>query len=155
MRARVSIAWLAPVIAALGAGPWPDASGQASTRYEVRLAATPRDTSMRATISGSGTAEVTVAGRTLTVSGRFSGLKSRATRARIHRGRAVAVRGPAVHDLELTTTSADGTAGTVFGELELDDAMRAALEAGHLYLQLDSAGAPDGNLWGWLYEAVR
>ena len=58
-------------------------------------------------------------------------------------------RGPAIAELEIIK-SADGT---FKGGVELDREQRAALLAGHLYIQLHSERgvAPDGAaLWGWL-----
>ena len=63
-------------------------------------------------------------------------------------GPAVGVRGPALRSLEVTN-AADGA---LRGTLELTDEQIAALRAGRLYIQVDSAPAPDGNLWGWLLE---
>jgi hypothetical protein len=124
---------------------------QRAERFRARLAPTPRDTAMRAAIAGSGAVEATLEGRVLTVSGTFEGLKSPAVRARIHSGRATAVRGPAVQSLDLTRGPA-GTSGTIAGVAELDDDSLTALAAGRLYIQVDSESAPEGNLWGWLLQ---
>jgi hypothetical protein len=129
--------------------PAVEATAQRAEHFEARLAPTPRDAAMRATIAGSGAVEATLDGRALTVSGTFQGLKSPAIRARIHSGRATAVRGPVVASLDLARDPA-GTAGTMAGVVELDDEMFTALAAGRLYIQVDSEGVPDGNLWGWL-----
>jgi hypothetical protein len=59
------------------------------------------------------------------------------------------VRGRVVASLDLARAPA-GTAGTMAGVVELDDEMFTALAAGRLYIQVDSEGVPDGNLWGWL-----
>lgn len=133
----------------------PYAAAQRAQTFQVRLAPAPRDTAMRAQIAGRGTVEVTLTDRTLTIDGSFEGLKSPATRARIHRGPATAVRGPAVYTLDVSADSGGGAAGTLMGVIELSDDALAALAAGHLYIQLDSEGAPDGNLWGWLLPAQR
>ena len=101
---------------------------------------------MREFVAGNGSAEATLAGNELTVIGRFEGLKSEATRARIHIGPVTGVRGPAAYELEVSKAMA----GTISGVVELSDDTLARLDAGHLYIQIDSDSAPEGNLWGWL-----
>lgn len=118
---------------------------------EVRLAAAPRDSAMREFVAGSGSAEVTLAGSELTITGRFEGLKSAATDANIHLAPVTGVRGPAVYALEVSTAMA----GAISGVFELSDETLARLEAGHLYIQIDSDSAPEGNLWGWLLWTDR
>lgn len=119
--------------------------------YRARLSVVPLDVAMQATIAGSGTATATLKGSTLTINGTFSGLKTAATLARLHRGPRTAMRGPAIGDL--TTTA--GTSGTISGTIELTKAQIDDLAAGRLYLQLHSEKAPDGNLWGWLLPETK
>ena len=72
----------------------------------------------------------------------------------LHQGVATGARGPAIAELTITK-SADGT---FTGGVELDREQRAALLAGHLYIQLHSERgvAPDGAaLWGWLLTNQR
>jgi hypothetical protein len=121
------------------------ASAQAPV-YRARLSVVPIDIAMQATIAGSGSATATLKGTALTITGTFSGLKTPATVARLHRGPRTAMRGPAIGDL--TATAA--TSGTIGGTIELSKQHVDDLVAGRLYLQLDSEKAPDGNLWGWL-----
>jgi hypothetical protein len=85
-------------------------------------------------------------GSTLTITGTFSGLKTPATVARVHRGPRTAMRGAPIADLTVTA----GTSGTISGSLELTREQIEDLAAGRLYVQLHSEKAPDGNLWGWL-----
>jgi len=128
-----------------------ESAAQRTREYSIRLAATPRDTSMRATVAGSGSARATLDGRVLSISGSFEGLKSQATEANIRMGAATAVRGPAIHPLEVT----GAMEGTISGAVELSDAALEGLNAGRLYIQLDSESAPDGNLWGWILRDER
>jgi hypothetical protein len=118
--------------------------------FDVRLSPAPRDAAMRATIAGSGSVKATLAGHELTIDGTFTGFVSPATRAAIHRGPAVGMRGPAVYEL----TVSRGTSGTVSGTITLNDAALEALSSGQLYLQIAAEGAPDGNVWGWLLPAA-
>lgn len=141
---------MAPVVLAVAAALSGAAAQQART-FEVRLAAAPRDGAMREFVAGSGSAQVTLAGNELTVTGRFQGLKSDATRANIHLAPVTGVRGPAVYELEVSKAMA----GTISGVFELRDDTLARLEAGHLYIQIDSDSAPEGNLWGWLLWGNR
>ena len=141
------MALVVPVLAAAFFG----AMAQDAQTFEVRLAAAPRDGAMREFVAGSGSAQVTLAGSELTVTGRFEGLKSTATRANIHLAPVTGVRGPAVYKLEISAASA----GTISGVFELGDETLARLDAGHLYIQIDSGSAPEGNLWGWLLRTER
>jgi len=148
------VAALAPAVLITALPVAPQAVAQRAQTFEVRLAATPRDTAMREIIAGHGAVQATLVGRELTLMATFEGLKSPATQARIHMGPATAVRGPAIHELEVSQSGL-GMAGTISGVVELGDGAVAALDAGHLYIQLDSEGAPDGNLWGWLLREAR
>jgi hypothetical protein len=118
-------------------------------QYRARLSVVPIDIAMQSTIAGSGSATATLKGSTLTITGSFSGLKTAATVARIHRSPKTAMRGPAIGDL---TATAD-TSGAISGSIELTKAQIDDLAAGRLYIQLHSQKAPDGNLWGWLLVA--
>ena len=123
---------------------------QAQTpQYRARLSVVPIDITMQSTIAGSGSATATLKGGTLTIAGTFSGLKTAATVARLHRSPKTAMRGPAIGDL---TATAD-TSGSISGSLELTKAQIDDLAAGRIYIQLHSQKAPDGNLWGWLLVA--
>ena len=42
--------------------------------------------------------------------------------------------------------------GTVSGSVDLTPAEVDALRKGLVYVVVNSAGAPDGNLWGWLLK---
>ncbi|HJU41178.1 MAG TPA: CHRD domain-containing protein [Vicinamibacterales bacterium] len=123
----------------------------AQTAYRARLSVVPIDVAMQATVAGSGAATATLKGSTLTITGTFSGLKTAATMARLHRGPRTAMRGPAIGDLTVTAA----TNGTISGTLELTKQHVDDLAAGRLYLQLHSEKAPDGNLWGWLLPAPQ
>lgn len=127
-------------------------AGQAS-QYRARLSVMPLDIAMQATMAGSGSVTATVKGTTLVINGTFTGLKSAATFARVHRGPKMAMRGPAIGDL----TATPSTSGTVSGSIELTKTQLDDLAAGRLYLQLHSEKAPEGNLWGWLlpHEAKK
>ena len=118
-------------------------------QYRARLAIVPIDIAMQATIAGSGAVTATLKGSTLTINGTFSGLKTAATVARVHRGPRTAMRGVPIGDLTATA----GTSGTISGTIELTKEQVEDLAAGRLYVQLHSEKAPDGNLWGWLLAA--
>ena len=119
--------------------------------YRTRLSVVPIDIAMQATVAGSGSASATLKGSTLTIAGTFSGLKTPATVARVHRSPRTAMRGPAIGDL--TATAA--TSGTINGTIELTKQQVDDLAAGRLYLQLHSEKAPEGNLWGWLLPETK
>lgn len=136
--------WRTPLVA-LAMVASVSASAQ-TPQYRARLSVMPLDVAMQATMAGSGTVTATVKGSTLTISGTFTGLKTAATAVRLHRGRRMAMRGPAIGDL----TATPGVSGTISGSVELTKAQIDDLAAGRLYLQLHSEKAPEGNLWGWL-----
>jgi hypothetical protein len=114
--------------------------------YRARLAIVPIDLAMQATIAGSGMVSATLKGSTMTINGTFTGLKTAATVARVHRGPRTAMRGAPIGDLAIAGT----TSGTISGALELTREQVDDLAAGRIYVQLHSEKAPDGNLWGWL-----
>ncbi len=117
--------------------------------YEARLSVVPLDVAMQSTIAGRGDVRGTLEGRTLVLSGRFSGLRTAATIARLHLGAVRGVRGAAFADLTVTP----GVDGTVTGRVDLTPDQATALAQGRVYVQLHSEKAPDGNLWGWLLVA--
>ena len=123
-------------------------SAQSGKSYRTRLAPVPIDVTMQATVAGSGTVTATLAGSKLTVSGTFEGLKSPATVAKVRKSPVRGVRGPEIFDLTVT----QATAGSVAGTLELSAQQIADLQAGRIYIQVNSERAPEGNLWGWLME---
>ena len=118
----------------------------AQQSYEVRLRPVPIEASTAAATTGMGEATAQLTGTQLTIRGSFSGLSGAATVARLHQGAVKGVRGPAFADV---TVSA-GTSGTVSGDVTLTAAQLEAVRQGHVYLQIHSESAPDGNLWGWL-----
>ena len=105
----------------------------------------PIDVTMMSTVAGSGSLTAALAGRKLTVTGTFEGLRSPATVARLHRG-PNGIRGPAIFDLGVTKA----TSGVISGAIDLTAAQIEDLRNGRFYVQLYSERAPDGNLWGWL-----
>ena len=125
--------------------------GQSGRNFKARLSPVPVDIAMMASISGSGTATAVLGGDKLTVSGTFDGLKSPATIAQVHKSPVAGVRGPVVFDLEVSKA----TSGTVKGTLTLTPVQIADLEKHRLYIQIHSEKAPEGNLWGWLFEARK
>jgi len=122
------------------------AVAQKGESFKARLSTVPVDATMLATVTGSGSLKVVLAGSLLTISGSFEGLRSPAIRANIHIGPQKGIRGPAVHDLMVTKA----TAGSVSGAIDLTASEVQNLRDGRLYVQVDSERAPDGNLWGWL-----
>lgn len=120
-------------------------------QYRARLSIVPIDLAMQSTIAGSGAVTATLKGSTLTINGTFTGLKTAATVARVHRSPRTAMRGVPIGDL----TATSGTSGTISGSIELTKEQVEDLAAGRLYVQLHSEKAPDGNLWGWLLAAEK
>lgn len=141
-----------PLVSALAIGLAVSTIVQAqSPQYRARLSVVPIDLAMHATVAGSGAATATLKGSTLTINGTFSGLKTAATIARLHRSPKTGMRGVPIGDL--TATAA--TSGTITGSIDLTKPQIEDLAAGRLYVQLHSEKAPDGNLWGWLLAAEK
>jgi hypothetical protein len=118
---------------------------QSGETFKARLSTVPIDVTMMSTVAGSGSLTAVLAGKKLTITGTFEGLRSPATIARVHRAPR-GIRGPAMFDLAVSKA----TSGTVSGSLELTPAQIEDLRNGRFYVQIHSEGAPDGNLWGWL-----
>jgi hypothetical protein len=117
--------------------------------YAARLTAVAYDGAMRANVQGDGHVSASLDGRKLTVRGDFNALPSAATGARLYSGPGIGVPGPALLDLQFAGQSE----GTFQGSFTLSAAQLAALKRGHVYVQINSQKAPDGNLWGWLLPA--
>jgi len=121
---------------------------QAPETFSARLTTMPIEVATRANVTGSGSGSAVLDGRRLHVSGSFSGLRGSATVARLHEGLEMGIRGAAFFELAVTT-SVDGTFS---GEIELTREQLESLRRGRLYVQIHSATAPEGNLWGWLLQ---
>ena len=117
----------------------------AQERFSARITMVPIEMSMRATVTGGGAASATLDGRHLVVTGQFSGMQSAATEAQLRIGPVTGVRGAVSHTLVVEP----GTEGRIEGDFELDPAEVEALRSGRFYIQVNSQGAPEGNLWGW------
>jgi hypothetical protein len=113
--------------------------------FKARLSMVPVESSTLAGITGSGSATAVLAGRSLTVRGTFSGMRTPATIAQIHLGPR-GIRGPVMFDLTVTRA----TSGTISGTFMLTPVQVEAVKSGRFYVQIHSEKAPDGNLWGWL-----
>src|SRR5262245_39639278 len=121
-------------------------AANAADAYKVRLTPVPIEASTSAATKGTGSATATLSGATLNVTGSFAGLMGPATVARLHEGPVTGVRGAAVADF----TVPQATSGSFNASFALTPAQLESLRQGRLYLQIHSAAAPDGNLWGWL-----
>jgi hypothetical protein len=125
------------------------ALAQIPERYAARLSWVPISLSQQSDVGGQGAATATLSRARLSIEGTFEGLPAAATMARLHQGVATGASGPAIADLEIMHAAA----GTFAAEVELDREQRAALLAGHLYIQLhaERGVAPDNAvLRGWL-----
>jgi len=140
-RASHRIRWLTALVgAALVFG------AVAQQSFKIRLRPVPIEASTAANTTGAGDATAELRGTTLTLRGSFSGLKGAATVARLHQGAVMGVRGPAIADV----TVPPATSGSFSAEVTLTAAQVEALRQRQIYLQIHSASAPDGNLWGWV-----
>jgi hypothetical protein len=118
----------------------------AQQNLKVRLRPVPIEAATAAATTGAGQATAALAGRELTVRGDFAGLQGVATVAHLHLGPVMGVRGPAIADVAVPAA----TSGQFTATVTLTAEQVQALRDGRIYLQIHSATAPDGNLWGWL-----
>jgi hypothetical protein len=130
------------VVAAVCAGT----AMAAEQKFETRLTPAPFDGAMRANVQGDGQASASLDDKSLTVTGTFTGLPSPATTAKLYSGTGIGIPGEALLDLTLNGQ----TEGTLSGKFTLTAKQLAALKLGHVYVQINSQKAPDGNLQGWL-----
>lgn len=118
----------------------------AQQNFKVRLRPVPIESSTAAATTGAGEATAALAGTRLTVRGNFAGLQGAATVAHLHQGAVMGVRGPTIADVAVPAANRGEFTATVTLTAEQVEALRT----GRIYLQIHSATAPDGNLWGWL-----
>ncbi len=130
------------LLLALAANPQTAPNGET---FKARLTPVPIDVTMMSTVAGIGSLTAVLAGKQVTITGTFEGLRSPATTAQIHRG-PKGLRGPAIFDL----TISKAVKGTVSGSFELTPEQMEDLRNARWYVQIQSERAPDGNLWGWL-----
>src|SRR5262245_18104113 len=90
-------------------------AAQGTKTFKGRLAPVPIDVTMQSTVAGVGSVSATLTGARLTITGSFTGLKSPATTAQLHKSAVRGVRGPVVADL----TVLPGTNGTIAGSIDL------------------------------------
>ena len=135
---------------------------QGGNTYKARLAPAPplglrgeRGATPASFVAGIGTANATLNGRKLTVSGSFEKMASAATVAKVGVGITTGARLDLVYDLTITKAAQStppGTSGTIAGSIDLTPAHVDALKKGKLYIQINSESAPNGHLLGWLLK---
>ena len=131
---------------------------QGGNAYKARLAPAPplglrgqNGATPASMVAGIGNAAATLSGRKLTVTGSFEKMASPPTVAKLGMGLVTGARLDLIHDLTLTKAP-PGTSGTIAGSIDLTPAQVDALKAGKLYIQINSEGAPNGHLLGWLLK---
>jgi hypothetical protein len=114
--------------------------------FQTRLSPIAMDLLTRDSVAGVGHATAVLTNDTLTLSGVFEGLPSAVMSANLHQGIAVGARGQLAFKLAVSGSRQ----GAINGSVRLRKNQAAALRSGRMYVQLQSEGAPDGHLWGWL-----
>lgn len=114
--------------------------------FATHLSPAPITDGTRAATTGEGHAQAVLDGNRLSVSGTFQGLASNATAAELRSGDGIGVPGDKLFDI----TATPGKDGSLSGTVTLSRAQLAELRRGHIYVQIDSQSAPNGNLQGWL-----
>ncbi len=118
----------------------------ADASFDFRLSPGPRLVGTRADSSGSGRVAAKLTGSTLSLAGSYQGLLGAPTSAQLLMGPAPGVRGPKISDLSVSPAAS----GSISGNIKLTKAQLAAFQKGGLYVEIDSANAPEGDLWGWV-----
>ncbi len=121
----------------------------AAENYQTDIGPTPKNGRQGANVQGRGTVLAVLDNNKFSLSGKFAGLSSPATQARLHIGNVMGGTGPALGDLTIPKAQS----GTISGTFTLTPDQVAALKSGKLYVILDSQSAPKGNLWGWFQPA--
>jgi hypothetical protein len=121
----------------------------AAENYQTDIGPTPKNGRQGGNVQGRGTVLATLDANTFTIQGKFAGLSSAATTARLHMGTVMGGGGPAIGDLKIPQAQS----GEISGTFTLTRDQIAALKLGKLYVMLDSQSAPKGNLWGWFQPA--
>jgi hypothetical protein len=121
----------------------------AADNYQTDIGPTPKNGRQGANVQGRGTVLATLDNNKFSLQGKFSGLSSPATEARLHMGNVMGGIGPAIGGLKIVQAQS----GEISGTFTLTRDQVAALKLGKLYVMLDSQSAPKGNLWGWFQPA--
>jgi CHRD domain-containing protein len=121
----------------------------AADHYQTDIGPTPKNGRQGANVQGRGTVLGTLDRNIFTIQGKFAGLSSPATEARLHMGNVMGGTGPAIGTLQIPQAQS----GEILGSFTLTPAQVAGLKVGKLYVMLDSQSAPKGNLWGWFQPA--
>jgi len=121
----------------------------AADNYQTDIGPTPKNGRQPVVVQGRGTVLATLDNNRFSLQGKFSGLSSPATEARLHMGNVMGGTGPAIGALKI----AQAQSGEISGTFTLTPVQVAALKVGKLYVMLDSQSAPKGNLWGWFQPA--
>jgi hypothetical protein len=117
--------------------------------YQTDIGPTPKNGRQGANVQGRGTVLAVLDNNKFTLSGKFAGLSSPATQARLHIGNVMGGTGPTIGALTIPQSQS----GDISGTFTLTPDQIAALKSGKLYVILDSQSAPKGNLWGWFQPA--
>jgi hypothetical protein len=137
------------VVATLAVGvglAWVGIPAAAQNVFKGRLSKVPVDAKMVPIILGEGNATATLNGTRVTIDGKFEGLGTNATIAKLHSAKMRGMHGDVIGDL----TVSKAAAGTVSGVVNLTPEQITALKAGRLYVQIHSEKGPEGHLWGFL-----
>jgi len=144
----LAIGCLTATPSALSAQP---ARGAAAVvNFETHLSPTPVPDGAPSPIAGDGWARATLEGQTLKVEGDYVLTGTTATEATLMKGAGIGipVAGSVLSPVNLTPSKD----GKLSGAIKLSRDQVAALRAGALYVQVNSAKspAPVGHVWGWL-----
>jgi len=123
-------------------------TAQTRDSFKARLSPVPVDERLVSIIAGHGSVSAMLTGTKLAVDGVFDGMRSAATEAHLYQSKVTGIRGVEIGAL----TVSQAMHGSISGSLDLTATQLDALQKGLLYVVVQSKGAPEGNLWGWLLK---
>jgi len=126
------------------------AMAQDATRFGDKLGFMPVSNTNRPLIGGTGEVEATLDGSTLTISGKYSGLRGDAKALAVHSappGQA----GPEIAAFDL----AGGKEGEINGSIDLNDDQVKLLQSNNLYVVVKTSRNDKGELRAWLMSKTE
>lgn len=121
------------------------AMAQEATKFGDKLGFMPVSNTNRPLIGGTGEVEATLNGSTLTITGKYSGLRGEAKALAIHSA-PPGMAGPEIASVDL----AGGNSGEINSSVELDADQVKLLQSNNLYVVVKTSRNEKGELRAWL-----
>ncbi len=129
----------------------PTASIAQEATYGDKLGLIPVSNTNRRSIGGTGAVNATLSGTSLNIEGTYRGLAADATGVGVYAGAAGVMGGDKIGEATLIeTVAASGTEGSFSGTVELTAEQVEALNDNALFVVVQTAANPTGEIRGWL-----